>query len=459
MKNMTLREIAAACKGTYYGDELSASKEVSSVVIDSRKVEEDCLFIAIRGMRADGHTFIPQVMEKGALCSLSEVNLGDVSYPYIRVSSCTQALKDLAEHYRRSLNIKVVGISGSVGKTSTKEMVASILSQKYCVLKTEGNFNNEIGLPLTVFRIRGEHQVAVLEMGISEFGEMSRLAKIARPDICVLTNIGVAHLENLGSRDGILKAKTEMFRYMNPEGTIILNGDDDKLIAYTPENHISPIYFGLDTAHPFHARHIENHGLKGTEADFVTPHRTFHAHIHVPGSHMVYNALAGTAVGYALGMTDEEILRGIQTNVTIAGRNHVIETENFTIIDDCYNANPASVNASIDVLSSADTRTVAIIGDMFELGKDSANMHYEVGAHAAASGINILICIGELTTDTVTGARDAAEKGGHPIVVHYFHTKKQFLSEIQQLLEKGDTILVKASHGMGFAEVVDKLKE
>ena len=213
MKHMSLQEIAAACGGTLHCDPSLAGREVSSVVIDSRKAEKGSLFIAIKGARVDGHTFIPQVMEKGALCSVSEQDLGDVDYPYIRVASCEQALKDIAEHYRRSLDIKVVGISGSVGKTSTKEMIASVLSRKYSVLKTEGNFNNEIGLPLTVFNIREEHEVAVLEMGISNFGEMTRLAKIARPDICVFTNIGVAHIESLGSRDGILKAKTEMIDY------------------------------------------------------------------------------------------------------------------------------------------------------------------------------------------------------------------------------------------------------
>ena len=240
MKHMSLHEITAACKGIFHGDPSKADKEVSNVVIDSRKAGKDSLFVAIKGARVDGHTFIPKVMEAGALCAVSEQDLGDTDYPYIRVESCELALKDIAEHYRRSLDIKVVGISGSVGKTSTKEMIASVLSQKYNVLKTEGNFNNEIGLPLTVFNIREEHEVAVLEMGISNFGEMTRLAKVARPDICVITNIGVAHMENLGSRDGILKAKTEMFDYMNPEGTIILNGDDDT--ADSPRQTASPRY-------------------------------------------------------------------------------------------------------------------------------------------------------------------------------------------------------------------------
>ena len=271
MKHMSLQEITAACRGVYHGDPAAAVREVSDVVIDSRKARKGSLFIAIKGARVDGHSFIPQVMEKGALCSVSEQDLGDVDYPYIRVSSCEQALKDIAEHYRRSLDIKVVGISGSVGKTSTKEMIASVLAQKYSVLKTEGNYNNEIGLPLTVFNIREGHQIAVLEMGISDFGEMTRLAKIARPDICVFTNIGVAHIESLGSRDGILKAKTEMIDYMNPDGDVILNGDDDKLRGFTPQNGISPVFFGLDPSCPFHAEQITSRGLKGTDAHFVTP--------------------------------------------------------------------------------------------------------------------------------------------------------------------------------------------
>lgn len=459
MKHMSIQEITAACGGTYYGSAELASREVGSVVIDSRKAEEGSLFIAIRGARVDGHSFIPQVMEKGALCAVSEQDLGDVPYPYIKVNSCQQALKDIAEHYRRSLDIKVVGISGSVGKTSTKEMIASVLSQRYNVLKTEGNFNNEIGLPLTVFRIREEHQVAVLEMGISDFGEMSRLAKIARPDICVITNIGAAHLENLGSRDGILKAKTEMFDYMNPEGVIILNGDDDKLRGFAPANSLAPVYFGLDASCPFHAEHIVNKGLKGTEAEFVTPESRFHAQIHIPGGHMVYNALAGIAVGCALQMTDEEIAAGIEANVPISGRNHLIETGRFTIIDDCYNANPVSMKASLDVLSCADTRTVAILGDMGELGTGSARMHCSVGAHAVKAGIDVLVCIGSLASEIAHGAQEAARENNSRIEIHVFSGKEDFLRTAGSILKQNDTVLIKASHMMEFSELVGKLQD
>ena len=455
MKHMTLREITEACQGTYHGPEANLEKSVSSVVIDSRKFQKDSLFIAIRGARVDGHTFIPKTIEAGALCALSEEDLGDVAFSYILVNSCEQAMKAIAEHYRRSLDIKVVGISGSVGKTSTKEMIASVLSQKFNVLKTEGNFNNEIGLPLTIFNIREEHEVAVLEMGISHFGEMTRLAKMARPDICVITNIGYAHLEHLESRDGILKAKTEMFRYMNPNGTIIFNGDDDKLASFVPDNGVKPIYFGLDDNLNYHADNIEDMGMHGTTAKFITPSSEFTAHITIPGEHMVYNALAGIAVGYALGMTDDEIKKGIEALVPLAGRNHLIETEKLAIIDDCYNANPASMKASLDVLAKADTRTVAILGDMGELGDDADAMHYEVGAHAAQIGIDVVICIGEYTRFLASGAENQ-NKGTE---VHHYATKDDFFKEMNDILKPQDTVLIKASHYMEFLEIVKKCEE
>ena len=218
MKNLTLEHIAQACKGIYKGSEADKTREVTGIYTDSRKVREGSLFVPIKGARADGHDFIEGVMEKGALATLSEKDLGERPYPYIQVESSLQAVKDIAEYYLKQLQIPVVGITGSVGKTSTKEMIASVLSQKYKVLKTQGNFNNELGLPLTVFDLRDEHEMAVLEMGISDFGEMHRLAKIARPDTCVITNIGLCHLEFLKSRDGILKAKTEIFDFLREDG-------------------------------------------------------------------------------------------------------------------------------------------------------------------------------------------------------------------------------------------------
>ena len=248
MKNMTLEHIAAVCGGTYIGNEADKTREIQGAVIDSRLVEKDYLFIPVRGEKVDGHSFIPSVFEKGALAVLSEEKLEDPAGPCILVENTLDAMKKIAADYRRGLDIKVVGITGSVGKTSTKEMIASVLAQKYNVLKTEGNLNNEIGLPLTIFKIREEHQVAVLEMGISEFGEMDRLSTMANPDICVITNIGLCHLENLITRDGILKAKTESFAHLTPDGIAVLNGDDDKLCDKKVVNGKPAVFYGIEKA-------------------------------------------------------------------------------------------------------------------------------------------------------------------------------------------------------------------
>lgn len=452
MKAMTLREITAACGGQYYGNTSTLDLQVTGVAIDSRKIEEGYLFVPIKGARVDGHTFIPQVMERGAFCTLSENILENVSHPYILVNSCEQALKDLAEHYRKALDIKVVGITGSVGKTSTKEMIASVLSQKYNVLKTAGNFNNEIGLPLTIFNIRKEHEVAVLEMGISDFEEMHRLAKMARPDVCVITNIGLCHLENLGDRDGILKAKTEMFDFAKPNATIILNGDDDKLITVKDWDGYAPLYFGLSTDMSAYAKDIHSLSLKGTACTLCLGNNSIEVTIPIPGHHMVYNALAGALVGRELGLDADEIKAGIEALVPVSGRNNLIETGSLLIIDDCYNANPISTKASLDVLATADTRKVAILGDMFELGENEKELHCGVGKHAAEKGIDLVVCIGALSENTAKGATNSETE------VRYFETKAEFLLQAKKLLKKGDTVLVKASHGMEFPEIVEHLK-
>ncbi len=452
MKAMSLREIAAACSGHFYGDESKLDLHVTGVAIDSRKIEEGYLFVPIKGARVDGHSFIPQVMEKGAFCTLSEQPLAE-PYTYILVDSCEQALKSLAEHYRKSLDIKVIGITGSVGKTSTKEMIASVLSQKYNVLKTAGNFNNEIGLPLTIFNIRDEHEVAVLEMGISDFEEMHRLAKMARPDICIITNIGLCHLENLIDRDGVLRAKTEMFDFAEPNATIILNGDDDKLITVKDWDGYEPLYFGLSTEFAAFADNIQSMSLTGTSCTLHLGNQSIQTIIPIPGHHMIYNALAGALVGQELGLNTDEIKSGIESLVPVSGRNHMIATDSLLIIDDCYNANPVSTKASLDVLATADSRKVAILGDMFELGEKERELHYEVGKHAAEKGIDLVLCIGELSRETARGASYSES------TVYHFDTKADFLAKANSLLQKGDTILVKASHGMAFPEIVEKLQE
>lgn len=454
MKNLTLAHIAEACHGTYVGTEEKKNQEVSSIFTDSRKAEEGGLFVPIKGARADAHDFIEDVMEKGALVTLSEKELGEKPYPYILVKSSLQAVKDIAEYYLEQLAIPVVGITGSVGKTSTKEMIAAVLSQKYCTLKTQGNFNNELGLPLTVFRLRDEHEMAVLEMGISDFGEMHLLAKIARPDTCVITNIGLCHLEFLKSRDGILKAKTEIFDFLKPEGHVILNGDDDKLVTVDEVKGIKPVFFGIENHSGIWADAIKPEGLKGISCCIHTEKGSFSVLIPIPGHHMVYNALAGTAVGLTYGLSLEEIKAGIESLQPVSGRFHIIETGKYTVVDDCYNANPVSMKASLDVLTDAMGRKVAILGDMGELGENEVEMHREVGVYAASRNLDLLLCVGELSQYMAEAAKHAAPAK----TILHFATKEEMLKELPKILQEGDTVLVKASHFMGFEDVVKELE-
>ncbi len=454
MKFMTLKAIAGACGGTYYGPAENLEKCVAGIAIDSRKIENNWLFAATVGERVDGHSFIESCYEKGALCCLGEKAPACEEHSYIQVESTFQALKDIAEYYRSTLEIPVVGITGSVGKTSTKEMIASVLSTKFNTLKTAGNFNNEVGLPLTVFNIRETHEASVLEMGISDFGEMHRLSKVARPNICVITNIGLCHLEFLGDRDGVLKAKSEIFDFAAEGAKAIVNGDDDKLHTLKSREDLDVTLFGMDSSNDVYAKQVENLGLDGLKCVISTPVGEFATHIHIPGMHMVYNALAGTCVGLALGLTLEEIKTGIENAQTISGRNNIIHTEKYTIMDDCYNANPVSMKASLDVLSTALGRKVAILGDMGELGTDEAALHYTVGEHAAKKQIDLLLCVGTLSEEIVKGAKAVNPEMNAEV----FATKEELLAKLPELLLAEDSILIKASHFMQFEKIVNTLQ-
>ena len=457
MPGMTIENIAAACEGTFVGDRDLVTKEIAGAVTDSRQVQKDYLFIPIKGARVDGHDFIPQVFEKGALVVLSDHALPEETGPYILVSSTTEAMKKIAAFYRTQLSCKVVGITGSVGKTSTKEMIASVLEQRYKVLKTEGNFNNEIGLPLTIFKIRAKHEVTVLEMGISDFGEMHRLAAMARPDIGVITNIGLCHLENLGTRDGILQAKTEMFDHLQVDGTVILNGDDDKLSTKQEVNGKPVIFYGVgaDSALISKRYLCDRHRKSWTRRNACKdPYTTgdFDAQIPIPGEHNVYNALAGTAVGLQLGLSIREIAQGIASVQTIAGRTNLLHVKGMTVIDDCYNANPVSMKASIDVLAHTSGRRIAVLGDMGELGAEEKELHRNIGKAVAASGIDALFCAGTLAEEY---AREA--KANPECEVHYKKTREEMTEELLAYVKEGDTVLVKASHFMEFPKVVEAL--
>lgn len=372
------------------------------------------------------------------MCVVSHEDLGETDYPYILVESTGQALLDIAKLYRDSFDVKVVGITGSVGKTSTKEMIASVLSQKYNVHKTLGNFNNEWGLPITIFEMNEENQVAILEMGVNHFGEMRRLSSVASPDVCVITNIGVAHLEFFKTREGIFQEKSQMIQDMKNGGTIIFNGDDDILRESGPIKGVEPVFFGTGDNSDFRATDIKPLGLKGTSCTLHMPNGTsFDCVVPLPGIHMVSNALAGAAVGYSLDLTNEEIKAGIENLPSIPGRNHIIITDKLTILDDCYNANPISTKASIDVLDMAIGRKVAVLGNMGELGANEKELHHETGAYAAEKGVDVVCAIGDLAKEIANGASvDGTE-------VHWFETKADFLAEMKNIMKEETMFLSK----------------
>jgi len=467
MKQLTLVNIAEACGGKLCGGAGLEEKEVTCGVIDSRKIEKDGLFFAAVGEHVDGHKFIGQVFAKGAACVVTEKTPEEVEAehgvlvnewgPYILVESTFAALKKIAAFYRMQLSIPIVGITGSVGKTSTKEFIAGVLSRKFSVLKTEGNFNNEIGLPLTLLRIRAEHEVAVVEMGISEFGEMSRLGEMARPDICVITNIGQCHLENLHDRAGVFKAKTEVFDYLQADAEVCLNAEDDMLAEVKEVNGKSVHHFGFSVGESVmaYATEIESKGLFGSHANMHLEGAVYPVEVPLPGRHMVLNAMAAASVGKLLGLSVAEILEGIKSVQPVGGRSNVMQLADKTVIDDCYNANPVSMKAAIDLLTMGLGRKVAILGDMFELGENSDAMHGEVGAYAAEKEIDVICCVGENSRHMYEAAK-AIQKPGQEI--RYFTTREELLERLSEIVKALDTILVKASHGMGFDKVIEGLK-
>lgn len=509
--DLTIGEIAAACGGKLVlqkrgQQEVCSDTCVSSVAIDSRKAEAGGVFVAVSGEHVDGHSFAVSVFEKGVVLVITQKTPEEAERDhgcareqwgsYLLVEDTLQALRDAAEAYRKKLDIKVVGITGSSGKTSTKELMAAVLSEKYRVLKTEGNLNNEIGVPLTLLKIRREHQAAVVEMGISDFGEMSRLSKMARPDICVITNIGQSHLKDLKTRDGILKAKSEIFEYMQEDGEICLNGDDDKLITVKEVKGHRPHFFGLGEIAGQEVRVEEStgRGLWGSDAVMLVEHTVLkgasrreekekkgesrtrmHLHIPLPGGHMVQNAAAAVCVAGLLGLTEEEIAAGLAGARPVSGRDNLIRLPRYTLIDGCYNANPASMTAAVDLLAMADTEKVAVLGDMFNLGENSGEYHRQIGIHAVKAGIHRVICVGEESRHMFRGAQEAlgtgesAEDGSAfrtgetaPRVL-YFPDRQTFMSVLREnfqcLIPEGGTILVKASHGMEFTEILEYLQE
>ena len=447
MKPFTLEEIAIACGGKYIGDEALKQNTITSVERDSRAIKEGSLFLAIKGERVDGHDFIEKCYDAGAVCAICEKPPKNCSKPYILVDSTLEAVKKIAKAYRNKFDIPIVGVSGSVGKTSTKEMLYAVLSQKYNTHKTLGNLNNELGVPLTLLAMPEHTQAAVIEMGISDFGEMTRLSEMVQPTICVLTVIGDCHLENLGDRKGVLKAKTEMFANANENAEYVLNGDDENLSSIETVREKKPIFYGFSNKNAYYAEDIKNNGEGGISCTLCFDYVRLNVTIPAIGNYMVSNALAGIAVGRLLGLNDGQLIKGVESFKTVGSRANVIKTEKIRIIDDCYNANPTSVKASIDTLVNFDGRKIAVLGDMKELGAEELKLHFDTGKYSKDKGVDVTVAIGPLAKSLADGADGV-----------WFEDIESAKNALPHIIKEGDTVLVKASHSMQFEKIVDFIK-
>ena len=438
MRDMTIFSAARAAGGRVAG--CGQDAPLSGGVIDSREAGPGLMFCALPGERADGHEYMRSALEKGAACCLATHVPEGVTGPVILVDDVRSAMAKIAGACRDRLGIPVVGITGSSGKTTAKEMCAAVLSQKYNTLKTEKNFNNELGVPLTLFRIGPEHGAAVVELGINHFGEMSRLGAMAKPDIAVYTLIGRSHLEALGDLDGVLRAKGELVEHMPPDGMLIVNGDDEKLAAWRPARR--KLTFGLGEGCDVRGVGFAPRGSEGSALTVLAGERRIELFLPAYGRHLAYAALAAAAVGIELGLSDGQIAAGAADYAPVGRRARIIETPSLTVIDDCYNANPDSVKMAIASAGALGGRLVCVLGDMLELGEQSEQMHREVGEAARAAGALLL----------TAGERSAAMGGEH------FASKAELISALPRLLKRGDRVLVKASHSMAFEEISDALR-
>ena len=445
LQGMTIERAAALCGGTLRGAADGAA-ELGAIVIDSRAVRPGDLFAAYRGERVDGHDYIAAAFDRGAACCLAERVPEGETRPVLLVESVQDAVEAIAAGYRETLSLPVVGITGSVGKTSAKEMIASVLSQRLNVLKTEGNLNNHIGVPMTVSRITAEHEAAVVEMGISGFGEMTRLAQIARPTLAVYTVIGHAHLEYLHDLDGVLRAKGEMLALMPEDAPVLVNGDDEKLRGLVCRQ--KKLSFGLGADCDLRAENIRALP-NGSACEIVGLGRRIAVTIPAFGRHLLYAALEGALVGMLLGLSDEEIAAGIAAFEVVGRRGAVTDTGFVTLIDDCYNANPDSCRSAVDSLLALPGRHVCILGDMLELGPESAAMHFDLGRYAADRGA-LVLTTGALSAET---ARGAGDRGRH------YPDRDALIAALPTVLRRGDAVLVKASHGARFDAVSEAIKE
>lgn len=435
MGKLTLKQAALWCGG--FVEEKYENVEFFGANNDTRLIEPGQLFIVLQGAR-DGHDFIPMAMEKGASAALCSRRVGD--YPCILVDDPRVALGEIARRERERIGAKVVAITGSVGKSTTKEMVASVLETTFRTGKTPVNHNNDIGMPMAILAMPEKTEVMVLEMGMNHFREMAYLSKIGKPDIAAIVNIGTMHIEHLHSREGIRDAKLEILEGMQKNGKLLLNGDDDMLfpLARSVEQEVS--YFGTNDCCAIRAVDIsEQSGL--LRFTVKTKTQSFPVEMALEGMHFIPDALAAVAIGMELGVSAENIARGLWQFKNMSGRQEIVKTKGFTIINDCYNAGPESVAASLAVLGNKPGRRIAVLGDMLELGDTAQQAHYDIGA-LAAKNADILLTFGSLSVHTTRGARENMLQAEH------FDSREALADALGDIARAGDTILFKGSRGM-----------
>lgn len=462
MIKRTLGQIATMSGGTLVGT-ADAQMEVQGVCKDSRNPQHGALYIPLIGERFDGHEFVRQVLEAGAAASFWQRDHGTPpDGAIIEVENTLIALQQLASAYLRETGVAVVGITGSNGKTTTKDMVSALLSTTFKVHKTEGNYNNHIGLPLTALAMEEDTDILILEMGMSGRNEISLLSDIAQPDVAIITNIGESHMLQLGSRTEIARAKLEIVGGLKPGGLLIYNGDEPLLPQVLAEQdtkkqeQLKLVTFGLGTDNDDYPTSLNSYG----DGSIFTSRQTGEEAIRLPllGRHNVVNCLAALAVARHFGVNIEHIRKGLSSLKLTGMRIEVIACESgLTILNDAYNASPASMRAAIDTLENCETsgRKAAVLGDMLELGPDEKQFHEEIGAHLARASVNLLWTYGKLGSAIADGARASMPDEA----IHSFMEKKDLIEHLKATLHSDDVLLVKASRGMKLEEIVDELKK
>lgn len=454
MQELSVKEIMDAVGGKLISG--SADVTPSKIITDSRHMEKGALFIPIVGPTFNGHDFIAASFECGAAAALTQEDTEPMlGRTIVRVEDTKKALGDIARFYKKKYRVPTVAVTGSVGKTTTKDILYSVLAKKYNTVKTQGNFNNDIGLPHTVFGQEKEHDMAVLEMGQSGFGEIRYLASIALPDIAVITNIGTSHIEKLGSREGIFKAKMEITDFFQKDNVLIVNGDDD-FLKTIGEKPYRVIKYGINNNDcDILAYDIKNYGIDGSLFKVCINGEEHEVRVSVAGAHNVYNALAAICVGRQYDVAMDDIISGIADFEMTAMRMETDVYGGVTVINDCYNASPDSVRASIDVLMSLEAkRKIAVLGDILEMGDFARDAHTELGVYTEASGADILVTAGE----NARFISDEAKCRGMSETVHFDKTRGA-AEYVKSLVKEGDAVLIKASRGMKFELVTKAIEE